>query len=103
MIGAADDGGGLTPYIFALHQLVMKATITSKGQITLPANLRHKHGWVQGTVLEFSEDASTIVVSEAVRRRSAQAVIGCLKADLNKSVEEHLADLRGEVELPPRT
>tara|TARA_B110000467_G_scaffold102240_1_gene92736 strand:+ start:1053 stop:1250 length:198 start_codon:yes stop_codon:yes gene_type:complete len=64
--------------------------------------LRHKQDWVQGTVFEFSEKASHIVITEAIRQRTPQAVMGCLKTDLNKSVEEYLADLRGEVELPAK-
>jgi hypothetical protein len=64
--------------------------------------LRHKQDWVQGTVLEFSEKASHIVITEAMRQRRPQAVMGCLKMDLNRTVEEHLADLRGKVELPAK-
>ena len=53
-------------------------------------------------MFEFSEKASHIVITKAIRQRTPQTVMGCLKTDLNKSVEEYLADLRGEVELPAK-
>ncbi|MGH8018310.1 MAG: AbrB/MazE/SpoVT family DNA-binding domain-containing protein [Opitutaceae bacterium] len=80
----------------------MKATVTAKGQITLPAKLRRKLGLEVGTVLEFDEHASVLLARKATRRRSARAVIGCLATAMPESVAAYLDETRGTAALPPR-
>ena len=79
----------------------MKAKVTSKGQITLPASLRKQQGWRPGTVLEFSGSATTVTVRASKIKRDPHRVIGCLRAEGVGSVKDSLDDLRGSVELPP--
>lgn len=80
----------------------MKVTVTSKGQITLPAVLRKRHGWKQGTVLEFSDSENRVVVRTSVSRRSPRSVIGCLRGvdAAAQDVATYLDETRGPVELP---
>jgi AbrB family looped-hinge helix DNA binding protein len=37
-----------------------KSTVTSKGQVTLPKELRDAHGIAAGTTLEFVDEGATI-------------------------------------------
>lgn len=80
----------------------MKVTITSKGQITLPAALRKRQGWVKGTELEFSETERFVVVRTGRSRRSPRSVIGCLKGTDAETPDSmtYLNETRGEAELP---
>jgi AbrB family looped-hinge helix DNA binding protein len=81
----------------------MKATVTSKGQVTLPAALRRKLGIQQGTVLEFEEvDGELRARKEATNsRRTVYDYLGLLANELPSTVEEFMEDLRGPVDLPP--
>ncbi len=80
----------------------MKAKITAKGQITLPASLRRQQGWRPGTILEFKDTETAVTVRESKAKRDPRSVIGCLRTEADKSVSLTMADLRGAVELPAR-
>jgi AbrB family looped-hinge helix DNA binding protein len=43
--------------------------LNSKGQVTIPAELRHKHGLAEGDEVDVIEDGSTLRI---VRRGTAQ-------------------------------
>lgn len=79
----------------------MKATMTSKGQITIPVKIREKLHLEAGDVLEFDEDAPFLkairVISHEAWERFGAA---WTDPDPGKSVMEMLDDLRGPVELP---
>jgi AbrB family looped-hinge helix DNA binding protein len=49
----------------------MKATITSKGQITIPARLRPRLNLKAGQVLEFDESAPYLKATRAGRKLTA--------------------------------
>ena len=79
----------------------MRATITSKGQITIPAEIRRKLGLTTGTVLEFEENSDRVVASKRVDRNKMKSVIGIAEKQLSgKSSLEWLEELRGPAELP---
>ena len=81
----------------------MKATVTSKGQITIPLPIRRKLKLHRGTVLEFDEQADCLKATKAVDPERMRSVIGIAKAELApKKTFQWLEDLRGAVELPPR-
>lgn len=72
--------------------------ISSKGQVTIPADLRHKHGLVQGDEVDVVEQdgALRIVVREQEKTRGERAVArlrGSAATDL--STDELLDLLRG--------
>lgn len=80
----------------------MKATVTSKGQITIPLRIRRKLELRKGTVLEFDEDAECLKATKCVDAGRMRAVIGIAKKELaGKSGAEWIDTLRGPVELPP--
>jgi AbrB family looped-hinge helix DNA binding protein len=81
----------------------MKATVTSKGQITIPHAIRRKLNLHAGTVLEFDEIADHLKATKCVDRERMRGVIGFAKKDLaGKSTMDWMDELRGPVELPPR-
>jgi antitoxin PrlF len=79
----------------------MKATVTSKGQITIPLPIRRKLGLHKGTVLEFDEAADHLKATRRVDADRMRAVIGIAKKELaGRSVAEWIEELRGPVQLP---
>jgi AbrB family looped-hinge helix DNA binding protein len=81
----------------------MKATITSKGQITIPLALRRKLQLHPGTILEFDEQADCLRGVKCVDPARMHSVIGIAKKELaGKSANEWLEELRGPVQLPPK-
>ena len=81
----------------------MKATVTSKGQITIPLAIRRKLKLRTGTILDFDEKADYLKASKAVDRERMRSVIGISKAELaSKTTFQLLEEVRGPVELPPR-
>jgi antitoxin PrlF len=81
----------------------MRATVTSKGQITIPAPIRNKLGLSAGTVLEFDQNANYLRATKAVDVERMLSVVGVLKKSLRqKTTLQWLDELRGPVELPPK-
>jgi AbrB family looped-hinge helix DNA binding protein len=79
----------------------MKATITSKGQITIPLPIRRRLKLEAGTVLEFDEQADFLKATKAVDLERMRSVIGIAqKALAGKTTLEWLEELRGPVDLP---
>jgi AbrB family looped-hinge helix DNA binding protein len=79
----------------------MKATMTSKGQITIPHALRRKLGLKPGTVLDFDDRADCLRATKSVDPARMHSVVGIGRSELaHKSVAEWLDELRGRVELP---
>ena len=77
----------------------MKATITSKGQITIPAAIRRKLKLEPGQVLEFDENAPYLKALKVFDVQGMYSVIGCSK-DAMPGVNggKWLDETRGPVE-----
>jgi len=81
----------------------MKATVTSKGQITIPLAIRRKLDLRRGTVLEFDERADHLKATKSVDIARMRSVIGIAKTELaGKTGGELMDELRGPVDLPPK-
>jgi antitoxin PrlF len=57
----------------------MKTTISEKGQVTIPKELRTKLGLAPGTVLEFEEERGRLVGRKAHTRNPVDEVWGTLE------------------------
>lgn len=81
----------------------MKATVTSKGQITIPVAIRRKLKLYTGTVLEFDPRAAHLKATKTADRERMQGVIGIASKELaGKSVSAWMEVLRGSALLPSR-
>ena len=78
----------------------MKATLTSKGQITVPKQIRERMGLKPGDVLEFDEKVSYLKAQRVFDEKRMRSVIGRGAETNKKSTREWLDDMRGPVEMP---
>jgi antitoxin PrlF len=76
----------------------MKATLTSKGQITIPTAIRQRLGLQAGQVLEFDEKAPYILAVPVFDEEAMRAVVGCASGKLGKTSDEWLDETRGRVD-----
>lgn len=74
----------------------MRAVLTSKGQITIPARLRQRLRLKPGSVLEFDEEAGYLKARPVIDEKKARAVLGCAKDALpGYTAEQWLSKTRG--------
>ena len=53
--------------------------LSTKGQLIIPQEIRARHGWEAGTVLEIEEDGDTVILRPALSapRTTLADLIGC--------------------------
>jgi AbrB family looped-hinge helix DNA binding protein len=73
----------------------MKAVLTSKGQITIPAPIRERLGLKTGHVLDFDENAPFLKAVLAFDEDEMRSVLGCARDALGRSSSEWLDETRG--------
>jgi AbrB family looped-hinge helix DNA binding protein len=56
----------------------MSATVTSKGQLVIPAELRRKSGIKKGTKVHFLEDELGRIVLQPLTEEFIDRITGCL-------------------------
>jgi AbrB family looped-hinge helix DNA binding protein len=79
----------------------MKATLTSKGQITLPVQLRRRLGLEPGDVLEFDDSVPYIKARKPFDKERMRRAIGRGRGrEPSRTSAEWIEELRGPVELP---
>jgi antitoxin PrlF len=74
----------------------MKATVSEKGQVTIPKPLRDRLGIRRGQVLEFRAERGQLIASKAAPEDAVEAVFGILK--LGASTDDLIDELRGPAE-----
>ena len=73
--------------------------LNSKGQVTIPAELRHRHGYAEGDEVDVVEDGSTLrIVHRSTARSRGERVVERMRgaATGGRSTDELMALLRGE-------
>ena len=83
------------------HSLPMESTISSKGQVTVPAEVRERLGLRAGTKVEFELRSDGALLRRVVpSEHPVDAVFGIL--DLGKSVDQAIVEMRGPLPGRPR-
>ncbi|MBZ0157002.1 MAG: AbrB/MazE/SpoVT family DNA-binding domain-containing protein [Alphaproteobacteria bacterium] len=72
------------------------AKVTSKGQITLPKNIRDTLGVHPGESVGFEEKDGVIVVHKVVPRSPFDKWVGKLRHQRGKRTDDLIKDMRGE-------
>lgn len=73
--------------------------LNSKGQVTIPADLRQKHGLTEGDEVDIVEDGNTLrIVPRAGGQTRGQRLVSRMRgaATTTKSTDELMELLRGE-------
>jgi antitoxin PrlF len=73
----------------------MRATLTSKGQITIPTAIRQRLGLKPGQVLEFDESTPYLMAVPVFDEPAMRALLGCTRGRLGKTTAEWLDETRG--------
>lgn len=71
----------------------MRATVSEKGQVTIPKPLRDRLGILPGEQLEFEEEAGRLVARKLVARDAIDELYGSL--DLGMTTDEFMDEVRG--------
>jgi len=79
----------------------MKATLTSKGQITIPVGVRRRLNLKPGDVLDFDETAPYLLARQDFSEEEMRGVLGCAKGRMTQPSQNWLEQTRGPVENPP--
>jgi len=72
----------------------MKATVSEKGQVTIPKKLRDKLGLKNGVVLDFREENGRLVASKKEDEDPIRKWIGAGKLPFGETVDEYLDQIR---------
>jgi antitoxin PrlF len=72
----------------------MKATVSEKGQVTIPKPLRQRLGIKAGQVLEFSEEKGRLIAKKAGSGDPVSSVTGVIKTGL--TTDQMMKLLRGK-------
>ena len=82
----------------------MQATLTSKGQITIPIHVRNRLHLKPGDILEFDETAPFLKATKTIPPHAwEQFGKGWNEPWPDMAMDKVMDDLRGPVELPPIT
>ncbi|MDB4350487.1 AbrB/MazE/SpoVT family DNA-binding domain-containing protein [Verrucomicrobia bacterium] len=78
----------------------MKASMTSKGQLTIPKSIRDRMGLKAGDVLEFDEQVTYLKAERLFDEKRMRSVVGRGRKDNALLSKELLDAMRGPVKLP---
>lgn len=82
---------------------VMKTTVTTKGQVTIPVQIRKKFKIGAGTILDFDEKSEQLVAAVISAQIPIRDLIGSGKdKDAAETSLQWLDETRGAVALPSR-
>lgn len=73
--------------------------LNSKGQVTIPAELRHRHGFDEGDEVDVVEDGTTLrIVHRTPGRSKGERVVSRMRARAStaQTTDELMELLRGE-------
>lgn len=72
----------------------MNATISEKGQVTIPKRLREQLGLKNGTVLEFHAEKGNLIAKKLPKANPLDAWIGKGTLPIGKSADDYVQQIR---------
>ncbi|MGH7411123.1 MAG: AbrB/MazE/SpoVT family DNA-binding domain-containing protein [Candidatus Methylomirabilis sp.] len=75
----------------------MKATVSEKGQVTIPKPLRERLGIRPGHVLDFRDEQGRLVATKVTPEDPVESVYGILK--LGRPTDDVITSLRGKADV----
>lgn len=73
-----------------------KASVTSKGQVTIPAQVRRRLGLNPGDLLVIRESAAGYTLEKAAMQSKFDEFVGCLHRGVPVSTDEIMREMRGD-------
>lgn len=73
-----------------------RVKVTSKGQITIPVDVRRNLGLNQGDVLIIRDSGAGYMLEKAATRSKFDEFVGCLVKDAPVSTDDVMRDIRGD-------
>lgn len=74
-----------------------RAKVTSKGQVTIPKELRAKMGIKEGDYLQIKESPTGYIIEKQIEEEQIIKYVGILKKKGNdKNTDKIIGELRGE-------
>lgn len=73
-----------------------RASVTSKGQVTIPAQVRRRLGLSPGDVLVIRESAAGYKLEKAATRSKFDEFVGCLHKKAPMSTDEIMREMGGD-------
>ena len=73
----------------------LKAKITSKGQVTIPKEIREKAGLEPGKEVYFEEKDGVVYIRKEIKKSPFDKWMGYLKDKKGQSPDEIIENLRG--------
>jgi antitoxin PrlF len=73
----------------------VKVTVSEKGQVTIPKEIRDRLGIKSGEILDFYEDNGKIVAVKIIQKDPVGAVYGILNISTN--TDDLIKELRGDI------
>jgi len=72
----------------------MKATVSEKGQVTIPQKIREQLGLKPGQVLEFEAREGALIARKTGTTTKIDEVVGMLRGRI-KNVDAYIDEIRG--------
>jgi AbrB family looped-hinge helix DNA binding protein len=82
------------------YTISMKSKVTSKGQVTIPIEIRRKLQIEPGQELDFDPEAPFLKATKVVNEAQMRSVLGCLKRKGLPDTGRLIEEMRGKVDLP---
>ena len=74
---------------------MLTAKMTSKGQVTIPKNVRDRLGLSQGEELQFCEEKGVFYIQKSVKKSPFDKWVGHLRKPKGKKTDAIIKELRG--------
>jgi AbrB family looped-hinge helix DNA binding protein len=78
------------------YHVGMKATVSQKGQVTIPKPLRERLGIRPGSILDFRDEQGRLVATKMTALDPVETVYGILK--LGRSTDDLITSIRVEAD-----